>query len=360
MPRLASFALALGALLLSACGSNKPQALPPVDMREILPGSVAAAGAPAAPATPDTLPAVAGAGAGAGATAGLQVNPAAAPVAPPPIAPPAAPAQLEATGAGSKDFALSLSKPREPGASPDASQELTLSLSDSKQTAAAPAETGAAPAAATPRDEAGMAAQLYRHGCRFRGARAAGATLGRHPAGGRRGSHSPSGGAARGGARHRADDRAHRRRQGRGHRRGGGPDADRRELPGRARPGAGMAEPAAHLRSARREAPLARPSRSERPPGFGAGARPGRRAERAAQGLCRQKPGAAGCHRRRATFRCAARHSAAGRAQHARGAAQGPERRQVVPACVQRLAQRGVAARAVGHRRGAARRSRAR
>jgi hypothetical protein len=171
MPRLASFALALAALLLSACGSNKPQALPPVDMREILPGSVAAAGAPAAPATPDTLPAVAGAGAGAGATAGLQVNPAAAPVAPPPIAPPSAPAQLEATGAGSKDFALSLSKPREPGASPDASQEFTLSLSDSKsdskQTAAAPAETGAAPAAATPRDEAGWPRSFTATGVAF-------------------------------------------------------------------------------------------------------------------------------------------------------------------------------------------------
>ena len=99
MSRPAAVALALGALLLSACGSSasKLQRLPPAEMREILPlawGRPAQAPAPAA--APDVLPPVAG----AGATAGLQVAPGAAPDAPPPIAAPATAARRNCGRAG--------------------------------------------------------------------------------------------------------------------------------------------------------------------------------------------------------------------------------------------------------------------
>ena len=177
MSRLAFCVLTAGALLLSACGSNKPQPLPSVDMREILPGAVAAA--PPPPATPDTLPAVAG----AGATVGLQVNPTTAPIAPPPVTPsggagappPATPVQPPAAGAQAgtadttspKDSALSLTKPREAPASPDVSQEFTLSLSNSGQAGAPAAAAAAAPAAAAPKDEAGWPRSFTATGVAF-------------------------------------------------------------------------------------------------------------------------------------------------------------------------------------------------
>ncbi len=111
MSRPAAFAaLALGALLLSACGSSSPklQRLPPAEMREILPApGVETAQAPAPAPAPDVLPPVAG----AGAAAGLQVAPGAAPDAPPPSAPPAGAAAPTTTGAGtSQDFSISLTK----------------------------------------------------------------------------------------------------------------------------------------------------------------------------------------------------------------------------------------------------------
>lgn len=84
MSRLAAVAtLALGAALLSACGSSRVQSLPPAEMREILPPP-SIAGAPAAqqPPAQDVLPAVGGA---AAAPAVALTN---APDAPPPIAPP--------------------------------------------------------------------------------------------------------------------------------------------------------------------------------------------------------------------------------------------------------------------------------
>ncbi len=239
----------------------------------------------------------------------MQVNPATAALAPPPIAPPAAAPQPEtASAAGSQTFTLPLSKPGEAAATADASQEFTLSLSNSNQTAAAPAGAGA-PRSRCHRGSRGaersgrLAAQLHRDGCRFRHARAASAELGRQQAGGRRCSRGPSGRPARGGTRHRAHDGAHRRRQGRGHGRGREPNPDRCELPDRPPPGAGMAGPAAQLRAARRDPPLARASRGQCAPGCSAGAEPRRRAERAAAGLCGPKPGLAGGHRRRAALR---------------------------------------------------------
>jgi hypothetical protein len=110
MSRPAAAALALGALLLSACGSSTPklQRLPPADMRQILPStSVAAAPEPAPAPAPDALPAVAG----AGAAVAPQVAPGAAPDAPPPIG--AATATRSAPAAegpaSSQDFSISLS-----------------------------------------------------------------------------------------------------------------------------------------------------------------------------------------------------------------------------------------------------------
>jgi hypothetical protein len=180
----AAAALALGAALLSACGSNRVQGLPPPEMREILPPpAMAGAPAPAQPPAEDTLPAVGG----AGAATGPQVALTTAPDAPPPIAPPgqqatrpvpATPPAQQATrpvpatppGAqgqsAAQDFSISLSQGDDQSGAQKQSgaQDFTLSLSDGSDAPATPAAVASAAGAA---DQAGWPRSFTATGVAF-------------------------------------------------------------------------------------------------------------------------------------------------------------------------------------------------